>query len=176
MTNNRLEILKRIYTDSSVNRALALSHAIDIITKEYEAVHGQDVSWVRNAFEESFLSRTDKEEKDLALGYMVLLLTKNGCSKTIEAIRAVSEWRTVLGERASVKTVEAAFTSVKQTRDKIGLPAFDKDAYLAILPMLLSEKDSFPTHYKEALGAYNKVKSDMVSLAELISGSNKLLK
>lgn len=165
MTKNKLNKLEGIYRRSNINKGMALYYAIDLLLSEHQKNYGDDVAWIKEAFEENFRRKLDKERKDLALGYMVYWLDKKGCTNKTQAINAISEWRGQTETKVSPKTVEAAFTEVKKAVELLGEASTDKDAFLAVLPLILSD-NTFPEHYEDAHKAYGLVKEEVLMLAE----------
>ena len=165
MTQNRLNKLEEIYRRSNINQGMALYYAIDLVLSEHQKTHGDNVAWIKEGFEQGFSKKLEKERKDLALGYMVYWLDKKGCTNKTQAIKAVSEWRGKTETKVSFKTIEAAFTEVKKAIELVGEAATDKDAFLAVLPLILSDS-GFPEHYEDAHKAYGLVKEEILMLSD----------
>lgn len=170
MADHRIEKLRQIYCGSKLNKGLALYKAMEIVLSEYEKERGQDVSWIKNGLDKDYQKKIAKEEKGLALGYLIYSLKKHG-APVKPAIKAVYVWRKPYDNKASEKTIEAAYTDIKKAIEAVDEAAIDKDAYISVLPLILNDhNDSFPKDREDIYSAYCKVKEEILILAEFFKG------
>ncbi len=174
MAKSSLKRLKKVYLNSNINKNIALYHALNMALSKYEEAYNDDVSWIKEAFKENLSKKLEKERKDLALGYMIDWLIRKGCTNKVAAFRSVSKWQQASGEKASIKTVEAAFTEVKKAKKLIGEIAFDKEAFLAIIPLILSN-NKFPEHDHDTYKAYILVKEEALLIIEFSEATIKFM-